>query len=161
MPNTIYVMNRYLLIAGILTFIVALTHVGIVIGGPDWYRFFGAGEMMAQQAEQGLLEPIVVTLSIAFILGIWTIYAFAGAGLLPYLPYQMGILKAICGIFLFRGIVGIPLVILVDHPYLNELHEKMTFMIISSLICLLFALLYFLGIRNMKNHKVGTSLENN
>lgn len=74
--------NRWLVVGGSLSALAALLHVAVVVGGPDWYRFFGAGEAMAQGAERGSLYPPLVTLAIAAILGIWSAYAFAGAGLL-------------------------------------------------------------------------------
>ena len=52
-----------LVIAGTFSILAAVLHVGVVIGGANWYRFFGAGESMAQMAEQGLLKPTVITLS--------------------------------------------------------------------------------------------------
>ena len=33
--------------------IAALAHLGCIIFGGDWYRFFGAGEQMARMAEAG------------------------------------------------------------------------------------------------------------
>lgn len=138
--------NKYLFWAGIFTTLIALTHVGIVIGGPDWYRFFGAGEGMAQLAEAGLVQPVITTLVIAIILGIWTLYAFSGAGLIGRLPLLEPVLILITSVFLLRSLLGIPLVMLVDHPYLNELRDKMVFMVVSSLICLGFGILYAKGI---------------
>lgn len=38
---------------GSLTLLAAVLHVFIIVGGADWYRFFGAGEAMAQMSEQG------------------------------------------------------------------------------------------------------------
>ncbi|TVP44139.1 MAG: hypothetical protein EA341_17135 [Mongoliibacter sp.] len=144
-------MNNYLFWAGSLTSIVSFMHVGIVIGGPDWYRFFGAGEGMAQQAEMGMSEPILVTLFISFILAVWALYAFSGAGLIPKLPLMKPVLIAICIVFFLRGLLGVPMVIMMDHPYLNELQAKMTFMVISSIICLGFGYLYLKGIYKMKH----------
>ncbi|EOZ98595.1 hypothetical protein A33Q_1249 [Indibacter alkaliphilus LW1] len=137
--------NKYLRTAGILTAIASLMHIGIVIGGPDWYRFFGAGEMMAMQAEAGMIEPIITTLFIAFILGIWSLYAFSGAGMIFKMPITAIALTVIGSIFLLRGLLGIPLILTFNHPYLNELQEKMIFMVISSLICLLLGYLYLKG----------------
>ncbi|WP_194775710.1 hypothetical protein [Pararhodonellum marinum] len=137
--------NRYLYWAGILTAFISVMHIGIVLGGPDWYRYFGAGEGMAQQAEAGLALPAITTLGIALILGIWSLYAFSGAGLIGKLPLLKPVLNIVSGIFLLRGLLGIPFVLFMDHPYLNELQEKMTFMVVSSLICLGFGVLYFLG----------------
>ncbi len=46
-------------------------HLVIIVGGPAWYRFFGAGERMARLAEQGRVLPTIVTRGIASILGVW------------------------------------------------------------------------------------------
>ena len=59
-----------------------MLHLAIIAGGPDWYRFFGAGEGMARMAERGMLKPALITLGIAAILAVWAAYAFAGAGLI-------------------------------------------------------------------------------
>jgi putative oxidoreductase len=146
MCNFSYMNNQYLFWAGILTALIALTHIGIVIGGPEWYRFFGAGEGMAQLAEAGFVQPAITTLMIAIILGIWSLYAFSGAGLIGRLPLLKPVLILIMSVFLLRGLFGIPIVMLVDQPYLNELRDKMVFMVVSSLICLGFGILYAKGV---------------
>ncbi|WP_373493109.1 hypothetical protein [Aquiflexum sp.] len=148
-----YMNNRQLYWAGILTALIAIIHIGIVIGGPEWYRFFGAGEGMAQQAEAGLALPVMITLMIALILGIWALYAFSGAGEVAKLPLMEPILIIISSIFLLRGLLGIPLVMLIDDPYLNELREKMVFMFVSSLISMGFGILYAKGTRKLISYK--------
>ncbi|MEO7157093.1 MAG: hypothetical protein ABI039_06005, partial [Vicinamibacterales bacterium] len=70
--------DRVLLIGGVLTGAAALLHVAIILGGPAWYRFFGAGERMAQLASRGSAYPTLVTAAIAGVLGVWTLYAFSG-----------------------------------------------------------------------------------
>ncbi len=39
----------FLKVAGILSFVTSVLHIAIIIGGPEWYRFFGAGEGAAMQ----------------------------------------------------------------------------------------------------------------
>ncbi|KKK66980.1 hypothetical protein LCGC14_2958640, partial [marine sediment metagenome] len=46
-------MNICLIVAGTLSAIAAILHLGCIYFGAPWYRFFGAGEQMAQLAEQG------------------------------------------------------------------------------------------------------------
>ena len=46
-------MNRWLLLAGTMSGAASLLHLGVILGGPAWYRFFGAGEGMAHMAERG------------------------------------------------------------------------------------------------------------
>jgi hypothetical protein len=57
--------NPWLVTGGVLSAAAALLHVAIIAGGPDWYRFFGAGERMAHMAELGLLRPTLFALGIA------------------------------------------------------------------------------------------------
>lgn len=45
--------SHQLVIAGSMSFISSLLHIAIILGGPDWYRFFGAGEQMAKMTESG------------------------------------------------------------------------------------------------------------
>ena len=78
--------NLSLIIAGILSCTASLMHLAIIIGGPQWYRFFGAGEQMATMAAQGQWYPTLVTSFIALVLFGWALYAFSGAGLIAKLP---------------------------------------------------------------------------
>ncbi|MDQ9090624.1 hypothetical protein RC083_03330 [Pseudoalteromonas haloplanktis] len=50
-------MNLFLLVAGGLSGFAALAHLGCIIFGAAWYRFFGASEHMATLTEQGKLAP--------------------------------------------------------------------------------------------------------
>jgi putative oxidoreductase len=140
--------NRTLIVAGSLSLVAALAHVAVIIGGPDWYRFFGAGEEMASMAEQGALYPALLTALIAAVLATWGLYAFAAAGLIRRLPLMKTALVIITTIYLLRGLAGLLGVALagsVDNPYLNELQKEATFIWISSLICLVFGAAYLFG----------------
>src|SRR3546814_9831228 len=61
-----------------LSVAAALLHIACIFGGPDWYRFFGAGEGMARAAARGDLRPTLITLAIGAILLVWAAYAFSG-----------------------------------------------------------------------------------
>jgi len=135
-----------LFIGGVICSLASLLHVAIIIGGPDWYRFFGAGEGMAQLAENDQFFPAIITGVIAAVLAIWAIYAFSGAGIMNRLPFLQPVLFVISAIFIARGLFGIPLVIYIDHPYLNELQGKMIFMFFSSSISLGIGLFYLVGL---------------
>ncbi|HST63161.1 MAG TPA: hypothetical protein VLK84_30910 [Longimicrobium sp.] len=137
--------DRLLVLGGVLTGAVSLLHVGIIFGGPDWYRFFGAGERMAWLAARGSPYPAVVTAGIALVLGTWALYALSGAGVIRRLPFVRPALVAIAAIFLARGILGVPLVLVVDDPYANQLRAKMTFMVLTSVVCIGLGLCYAVG----------------
>lgn len=137
--------RRLLLCGGVLTALASMLHVAIVVGGADWYRFFGAGEGMARRAARGSLFPAVVTLSIAAVLGVWASYALSGAGLVRRLPLLRPMLAVTAVAFLARGLVGVPVVLLVDDPYTQELRTRLTFMIVTSAICICLGVCYAAG----------------
>lgn len=145
--------NSFLLYAGCGTALTSMLHVAMIIGGADWYRFFGAGEGMAQLAESGSTYPALITGVIALILTIWACYAFSGAGIIKRLPFLKLVLALVAAIFIIRGVFGIPIVIYTDDPYLDELESKMTFMIFSSLVSLGLGLLYLIGLMQIRRRR--------
>lgn len=100
--------SAWLIVGGWLSVAAALLHIACIVGGPDWYRFFGAGEGMARAAERGEWLPALVTLAIGAMLLIWAAYAFSGAGVLPRLPLLRTGLALISAIYLIRGLVFVP-----------------------------------------------------
>ncbi len=137
--------NKPLFIGAIFSLSAALAHLAVIAGGPDWYRAFGAGEQMARLAEAGSWYPVNVTLFIAAILFIWALYGFAAAGLLRRLPFMRLALVLISAIYLLRGLLGVPVVMLAEGPHINELQQNLTFMLVSSFICLLIGVCYAIG----------------
>ena len=134
----------FLIIGAMLSFIAAALHVVIILGGPAWYRTFGAGEAMVNLAEAGLLKPTLITAGIAAILAIWACYALSGAGVLARLPLLQPALIVITLIYLVRGLVGFLAVLYPDHP--AALQNSPNFWIWSSLICLGFGLVHLKGL---------------
>ena len=130
--------NWWLIAAGILSAAASVLHVATVIGGPDWYRFFGAGEEMAGAAERGSLTPGLVTVAIAGILALWSLYAFSAAGLVRRLPLLRTALVLITAVYMLRGLAVVPLLVL--RPELAD-----TFAIVSSLVVLLSGVTYAVG----------------
>lgn len=130
--------NPFLIAGGVLSGAASLLHLAVIAGGPSWYRFFGAGEGMAQMAERGSLTPTLVTIGIATVLAVWAAYAFAGAGLIPRLPLMRTALVLISAVYLLRGLVLIPALVL--NP-----GGVTPFVLWSSLIVLVYGLCYAVG----------------
>lgn len=130
--------DKYLLAAALCCGLAALAHVGCIVFGADWYRFFGAGEQMAQMAAQGLWYPTIVTAVIVLILLIWACYALSGAGAIRRLPLTRLALVLIGGIFLLRGLAFVVLM-----PAFPD--NSLTFWLVSSGICLLIGGLFAAG----------------
>jgi hypothetical protein len=100
---------------------------------------------MARLAARGSAYPAVVTTGIAVVLGAWALYALSGAGVVRRLPRLRLALVLIAAIYLTRGVFGVPLVLLVDDPYAAELRARMTFMVVTSAICIALGLCYAVG----------------
>lgn len=79
-------MNVFLIVAGTLSVIAAILHLGCIYFWASWYRFFGAGEQMALLSEQGSIQPTLITSRIVLVLSIWSIYVFSAAGIIFKLP---------------------------------------------------------------------------
>lgn len=129
--------NYWLVAGGTLSSLAALLHLAVIVGGPSWYRFFGAGEGMARMAEQGSFKPVAITLLIAAVLAIWAAYAFSGAALIRRLPLLRTGLVVISLIYLARG-VG---------PFLMPFRVDLGggFIVWSSLIVLIYGVVYAAG----------------
>ena len=78
--------NPYLIVAGMLSALAALVHLGCVAFGATWFRYLGAGERMATMAATGHWYPTVAALLIASVLMVWALYAFSGAGVIHVCP---------------------------------------------------------------------------
>ncbi len=129
--------NPWLIAGGWLSATAALLHIACVIGGPDWYRFLGAGEAMAQAAERGDWRAAAITFGIAAVLAIWAAYAFSGAGVIRRLPLLQTGLVVISAIYLLRGLALIPI------AFSPEVQTS--FNIWSSLIVLGYGIVYATG----------------
>ncbi len=135
---------NYLILAGALSLVAAVAHVFIIFGGPKWYRFFGAGEKMAVMAENGSIKPTLITSGIAVVLALWAIYAWSGAGVFPKMPFLKAGLVRITGVYLVRGVVGLIVPHVSNHPAV-EANSK-SFWFWSSIICLVFGITHLMGI---------------
>lgn len=130
--------NAWLVVGGGLSTAAALLHLAVIVGGPDWYRFFGAGEAMARAAEQGSFAPPLVTFGIGMVLAVWAAYAFSGAGVVRRLPLVRTALVLITGIYLLRGLLLVPMML--RRPELLD-----AFAVWSSVIVLIYGAVYAIG----------------
>ena len=138
-------LNSSLMLAGILSCIASLLHLAIIIGGPEWYRFFGAGEQMAQMAAQGSWYPTLITMFIAAVLFTWGLFAFSAAGIIGKLPFLKPVLIFIASIYTLRGLVGLFLAFM---PQMQSNADfNFTFWIVSSGICLFYGAVHIHGLR--------------
>jgi len=137
---------NYLKVAGASCLAISALHVAIMIGGPAWFRYFGAGEELAQLAEQGTWYPVAATSVITIIFALFGAYAFSGAGKLPRMPLLKLMLGIIAAVFLIRGLAGVPMVLFGSDPEVVALGQRMGFVWITSLVSFLIGVLFVLGV---------------
>ena len=131
--------NPYLIAGAAMSAMAALAHLGCIIFGASWYRFFGAGEKMASMAEAGLWYPTVATLLITGMLASWSLYALSGAGVIRDLPFPRLALCAITLVYFVRGIAFVWLI-----PVFPG--NSMTFWLVSSGICMAIGMTHLVGL---------------
>ena len=131
--------NGFLMVAAAMSGLAALLHVGIIIFGAPWYRFFGAGEKMARLAESGSWYPAAITAGIAAVLAAWALFALSGAGVIHPLPFLKPALCTITVVYLLRGLVIVPL-------FLLARARATQFWVWSSAICLAYGLVHLIGL---------------
>lgn len=132
--------STYLVLGATFSALAAVAHLAIILGGPSWYRFFGAGEGMARLAASGSWYPAFITLAIAAVLALWAVYACSGAGFLPKLPLLRTALVAITSIYLLRGLAGVFL------AAFSPGQNGVAFWLWSSAICLAIGALHAIGL---------------
>jgi hypothetical protein len=130
--------KKWLIAGAMLSAVAAILHLAVIAGGPDWYRSVGAGEDMARMAERGSPVPALITFAIAAGLAAWSAYALSAAGLIRRLPLLRTGLVAISAIYLLRGLMLVPLLVL--KPALVD-----AFAFWSSLIVLVYGITYAVG----------------
>ena len=130
--------RAWLTAAALLSAAAALLHLAVIAGGPDWYRFFGAGEEMARMAGRGSATPPLITLAISAVLAMWSAYALAGAGRIRRLPLMRAALAAISAVYLLRGLFLVP--VLAKHGTAAD-----RFAVWSSLVVLCIGITYAVG----------------
>ena len=134
--------NYFLLAGALLTAIAVALHLGCIFFGAPWYRFFGAGERMAELAAARSRYPTAVSSAIALTLSVWSLYALSGAAVIPRLPLLRPVLCVVTAIFLLRGRAVVVLVPL-------SLGRSTAFWWWSSAICLLIGTLHLVGLRQV------------
>ena len=131
--------NTFLIIGAALSALAALLHVGCILFGASWYRFFGAGERMARMAAAGHWYPTAITSGIVAILSCWSLYALSGAGVVRRLPLIRPALCIITGIYMLRAVAFAPF-----HTYFPG--NSAAFWLWSSAICFIIGLVHLVGL---------------
>jgi hypothetical protein len=120
------------------TMLAALLHLAMPFGGPSWYTFLRAPDVIVRMAGAGHPYPAFMCLVIATLLVLCTLYAVSGAGIILRLPWLRTGLTVIAAGFLARGLSFIPLIALRPDALAGVCHctKVDTFIVVSSAVCL-------------------------
>jgi hypothetical protein len=98
-------LNIPLTLASLGSFIVACVHIIVILRGADAYRYFGAGEQIAQMAERGSPLPAILTAVLVCIFLLWAYYPLTALGVSEPLPFLQPALILIGSIYTLRGLL--------------------------------------------------------
>jgi len=131
---------KYVLVfAAVLSLMVAIFQA--LIGfSPSISIYFGAPETVTMNDRM----LIVVSLLIAGIIALFGLYAVSGAGYIRTLPWLRHMLAAICCIYILRGIMFVPELLIVT-GVLNSSMPVAPRFIVFSLVSLFIGLTYLTG----------------
>lgn len=136
-------MNRskfFLILAGCLSLGVAVFQA-VISFVPEWSAYFGAGEALTSNPTLLLVAGLIVTILFA----IAGLYGLSGAGVIRRLPLLRLGLIVICFVYIFRGILFIPQ-LLVTIGALPSPEPVPLQYLLSSLVALIIGLLYLIGL---------------
>ncbi len=130
--------ERYLLLVAITALAGAVLHLAILVGGPDWYAFFGAPRRLVEMARAGSLRPAISCIVIAAGLSLLAAYALSGAGRIRRLPFLRTVLAASALVLILRGLLFIPLILWnpATLARICDCQRVDTFIVLTSLLCL-------------------------
>ena len=139
--------KKYLFLVGIAALAGSALHIAILLGGPNWYAFFGAPSGMVEMARSGNIRAPTSCLVIAAFLAVLAAYAFSGAGVIRRLPFLRFGLASMAAVLILRGLLFIPLIVLRPGTLsgICDCRSVDTFIIVTSAICLAMGIGYALG----------------
>lgn len=126
-------------LAGAFTLLLAAFQA-VISFSPSWSLYFGAPKELAAKPE--LL--LGAGLGVSVLLVACGVYALAGGGVLPSLPMQKWVLFGAGSIFLLRGLMVVP-VLLISSGLVSSADEVPSTGLVSSLISLMVGFLYLAG----------------
>lgn len=136
----------------------ATLHIAILIGGPDWYAFFGAPKGIVEMARAGDPFAPVSCLVISTILLVFAAYAFSGAGIVRRLPLLHNVLALIASVLILRGVLFIPLIVWRPGALAGvcDCRQIDAFIVVTSVICLTMGMGYAIGtFHAVRAHQAG------
>lgn len=135
-------LNSALVIGATLTGLAALLHFSCIFIGAPAFRFMGAGEPLAQMAEQGHWYPGAVAFVVGAGLSVCVLYALSAAGAVRKLPLVRVVLCLFIAALLLRALA---------FPWLMPFFPDngLPFWLVTSSLCLGVGLIHLVGLKQV------------
>ncbi len=127
--------------AAVLSFAIALVHVGAAFIGPAAYRYLTAPNAFVDAALRHRLVPGLITLLIAGVFTLFGWYAWSASGRARPMPALKVILIGIASIYTLRGLTVVPETVLFLHT--TQLPVRA---LVFSTIALLIGIVHFVAL---------------
>jgi hypothetical protein len=129
-----------LTVAAAMSLLLAVLHVAMIPFGAEAYDYFTAPARMIEMARVGSLLPALMTLLVACVFAVFGLYALSAADRGPWVPQRRIILIGISGIYLLRGVVVVPQLLM----FMNTSEVPLR-ALVFSLIALAIGIVYTVG----------------
>jgi hypothetical protein len=100
---------KFLVAGGLIAAATAFWHLLCIIGGPSWYAFARAPQVIVESAKQGTFLAPAGAFVIAGLMLSCTAYAFSAAGLIRKIPLLKSALATIAFMCLARAFAAAPM----------------------------------------------------
>ena len=111
----------WIYLAAAIALVGVVIHVAAIVGGAEWYAYFGAPPPIVESARAGTWLAPVSCAAIAALMALCAAYAFSALGHIRRLPLLRLMLGGMAGVCLLRALILVPLAI--NHPELRNAFE--------------------------------------
>jgi hypothetical protein len=102
------VKSKLLISAGVIASAAAIWHLLCILGGPSWFAFARAPQLIIESAQQGTMLAPIGTVIVASLMFACTMFAFSAVGLIRKVPLLKSALITIATLCILRGLIAIP-----------------------------------------------------
>ncbi len=130
--------QKLLFIGALIAFFAAIWHWLCIFGGPSWFEFARAPQIIVQSAQQGTWLAPLGAIVVGGVMFACTLFAFASLGIIAQLPLCKTALITISLLCLVRGLMIVPV-------WLFELGVVDVFSVVASVVWFFVGVCYFCG----------------
>lgn len=102
------IQSKLLISAGVIALASAIWHLLCILGGPSWFAFARAPQLIIDSSVQGTLLAPIGTIIVASLMFASAVFAFSAVGIIHKVPLLKPALITIATLCTLRGLIAIP-----------------------------------------------------